>query len=134
MAYHAATGTVVLFGGANSDATGVTGDTWTWDGSTWAKQHPATSPSTRKQASMAYDQATGTVVLFGGINSDGLKEYGDTWTWDGSTWAKQHPATSPPTRYSASMAYHAATGTVVLFGGVDSDATGVTEDTWTWGH
>jgi hypothetical protein len=74
------------------------------------------------------------VVLFGGINSDGLKEYGDTWTWDGSTWAKQHPATSPPTRYSASMAYHAATGTVVLFGGVDSDATGVTEDTWTWGH
>jgi hypothetical protein len=31
------------------------------------------------------------------------------------------------------MAHDAATGTVVLFGGVDSDETGVTEDTWTWG-
>jgi hypothetical protein len=82
---------------------------------------------------MAYDAATRTVVLFGGSGRYGQR-FAGTWTWDGSTWAKQHPATSPPARYGASMAYHAATGTVVLFGGVDSDATGVTEDTWTWGH
>src|SRR5690242_14799971 len=36
------------------------------------------------------------------------------------TWTKQAPATSPPARWAASMAYDAATGTVVLFGGIDS--------------
>ena len=64
---------------------------------------------------MAYDAATGTVVLFGGDGSSG--DLGDTWTWNGTTWTEQTPATSPPARESATMAYDAATGTVVLFGG-----------------
>ncbi len=64
---------------------------------------------------MAYDAATGDVVLFGGAGRHG--RLGGTWTWDGSTWTKQAPATSPPARDGASMAYDAATGTVVLFGG-----------------
>ena len=66
---------------------------------------------------MAYDAATGTVVLFGGDGSAPAR-LGGTWTWDGTTWTKQHPATSPPARSGASMAYDAATGTVVLFGGI----------------
>jgi hypothetical protein len=32
-------------------------------------------------------------------------------------WTQQAPATSPPARVGASMAYDAATGTAVLFGG-----------------
>jgi len=128
MAYDRATGTVVLFGGEDRYSFG---DTWTWDGSTWTKQHPATSPSARELASMAYDAATRTVVLFGGGRFS--QRLGGTWTWDGSTWTKQHPATSPPARNDASMAYHAGTGTAVLFGGVESDGTGVYNDTWTWG-
>jgi hypothetical protein len=48
----------------------------------WTKQHPATRPSSRWAASMAYDAATGTVVLFGG---DGSKRaLGGTWTWGSS--------------------------------------------------
>ncbi len=91
MAYDAATGNVVLFGGA--DVTGHSlGDTWIWNGSTWTKQTPATSPPPQGQASMAYDAATGNVVLFGGDN------LGGTWVWNGSTWTKQAPATSPPPR------------------------------------
>ena len=39
---------------------------------------------------MAYDAATGTVVLFGGRASDGLV-FNDTWVWDGATWTKQFP-------------------------------------------
>ena len=31
---------------------------------------------------MAYDAATGTVVLFGGINAGG-RDLSDTWTWNG---------------------------------------------------
>ena len=77
MAYDAATGTVVLFGG-DVGVHHFLGDTWTWDGSTWTKQAPKTSPPARHSASMAYDAATGTVVLFGGQGGVFL---GDTWTW-----------------------------------------------------
>jgi len=47
-------------------------------GLTWTKQALAASPSPRWDASMAYDAATGAVVLFGGGSASPL---GDTWTW-----------------------------------------------------
>jgi hypothetical protein len=46
--------------------------TWTWDGSTWTKQAPTTSPPAEEEASMAYDAATRNVVLFGGRGDNGL--------------------------------------------------------------
>jgi hypothetical protein len=119
----------VLFGGSNGH--GNFGDTWTWNGTTWTEQHPATSPGIRQEASLAYDAATGTVLLFGGVNADSTYYFGNTWTWDGTTWTKQAPADHPPGRYEASLAYDAAAGTAVLFGG--STATGYLADTWTWG-
>jgi len=134
MAYDTATGTAVLFGGANDTTAGPHdfGDTWTWDGTTWTKQAPATSPPALRGASMAYDAATGTAVLFGGAeDTAGFLLFGDTWTWDGTTWTKQAPATSPSARFVASMAYDAATGTAVLFGG--EGHRGFPRDTWTWG-
>ncbi len=117
------------------------------------KQVPATSPPARESATMAYDAATGNVVLFGGMPSsssymcehlferhlgmewkhmdrgipggepagqdwrhDGLRRgrlatwcslaasgsgnaLNDTWVWNGSTWTEEFPATSPPARY-----------------------------------
>jgi Galactose oxidase, central domain len=99
-------------------------------GLTWTKQHPAAHPSARSGAAVAYDAATGTVVLFGGAGSQGV--LGDTWVWDGSTWAKQHPAASPPARSDTAMAYDAATGTVVLFGGF-KPASPALGSTWIWG-
>jgi hypothetical protein len=130
IAYDAATGTVVLFGGYTRTAGGVVafGDTWTWDGSTWTKQNPAAHPGGLTVAAMAYDAATRTAVLFGGVTSRGRS--GLTWTWDGSTWTKQAPASHPSARYFAPMAYDAATRNVVLFGGVDGRA--IAGDTWTW--
>src|SRR5215467_2069219 len=76
----------------------------------WTQQAPAASPPARLDAAMAYDAATGTVVLFGGLIHGTVLR--DTWTWNGTTWTKQAPAASPPARYLASMAYDAATGTV----------------------
>jgi hypothetical protein len=140
MAYDAATSTVVLFGGDNSHGANLA-DTWTWDGTTWTQQAPATSPRAREMAYMAYDAATGTAVLFGGfspsVRCDGL--LGDTWTWDGTTWTQQVPATRPSVRADGAMAYDAATGTAVLFGGYDYTTNcpvGSQQDlaqTWTWG-
>jgi hypothetical protein len=123
MAYDGANGTVVLFGGYGAPFA----DTWTWNGTTWTQQHPATHPSFRVFASMAYDAANGTVVLFGGINTTKGHVFGDTWTWNGTTWTEQHPAVHPSARDEAQMAYDAATGTVVLFGGSNG-----ANDTWTW--
>ena len=106
--------------------------TWVWDGSNWTQQSPATSPPARFGAAMAYDAATGNVVMFGGENKQGQTP-SDTWVWDGSTWTKQSPATSPSARYEASMAYDAATGNVVMFGGFETTAVQPRGDTWIWG-
>ena len=95
---------------------------------TWTQLSPATSPSARSYASMAYDPAIGKTVLFGGY--DGDSELADTWTWNGTTWTQLSPATSPPARDSASMAYDPATGNMVLFGGYGGD--GYDSDTWTF--
>ena len=101
-------------------------------GLNWTRQAPASSPPARANAAIAYDAATGTVVLFGGRGANG--PFGDTWTWDGSTWKKQNPAAHPSARVSAAMAYDAATGNVVLFGGVGIAGGSVPSgDTWTWG-
>jgi hypothetical protein len=40
---------------------------------------------------MAYDQATGQLALFGGAINSGTVAYGDTWTWDGTTWTQISP-------------------------------------------
>jgi hypothetical protein len=95
----------------------------------WTKLTTPVRPFARIGQSMAYDGATGTVVLFGGAPSGCC--LGDTWTWNGTTWTKQTPATSPPARTLAAMAYDAATGTVVLFGGTNHHGASL-GDTWTW--
>jgi hypothetical protein len=131
MAYDAATQTVVLFGGNNSD--GALDDTWTWDGiaKTWTQQNPGASPSPRG-APMAYDAATQTVVLFGG-SGNGSAVYGDTWTWNGTTWSQHFPTPAPSPRGSPAMTYDAGLGVVVLFGGaVGGMWQDSTNDTWIW--
>ena len=92
------------------------------------QQSPATSPPARRDATMAYDAATRTVVLFSGVSSSLVA---DTWVWDGATWTKQSPATHPTARFGASMAYDAATGNVVLFSGLSKRSARL-GDTWTW--
>jgi N-acetylneuraminic acid mutarotase len=130
MAYDAATKQVVLFGGVPASSTYecelCLNDTWVWNGNTWTEEHPATSPPGRIGAVMAYDAATGQVVLFGGFNwsssEDAPVALNDTWVWNGSTWTEEFPATSAPDSTDATMAYDAAIGDVVLFGGIPGSA------------
>jgi len=139
MAYDAATGNMVLFGGATTTGTNLCetclNDTWVWNGNSWTEEFPAASPPARIDASMAYDAATGNVVLFGGVDASGgtFVDLDDTWVWNGSTWTEEFPVTSPSARGSASMAYDAATGNVVLFGGIGSSGgQPYLNDTWVW--
>jgi hypothetical protein len=129
LAYDKKNGTAVFFGGKGFNENFQ--DTWTWDGHTWTQQHPATSPGPILQASMAYDDATGLVVLFGGCPIGCQQGTNETWTWNGSTWTLLHPAISPSPRVSADMVYDAAIGKIVLFGGEGSNMSPL-NDTWTW--
>jgi hypothetical protein len=87
-------------------------------------------PTARFGASMAYDSASGQLLLFGGDTKHG-KVSKQTWIFDGSSWAQLHPASSPPARGGASMAYDTASSQLVLFGGA-STSSGFLNDTWTW--
>jgi hypothetical protein len=71
MAYDAANGSVVLFGGQSR--TRSLDDTWTWDGSAWTQAHPATSPPALDNAQMTYDPVTHDLLLVGSRHYEGLK-------------------------------------------------------------
>jgi hypothetical protein len=130
-AYFPPTKSVVLFGGVN-DADGSTylNDTWTWTGFKWIQQFPAVSPPARLYASLAYDAATGQLILFGGQGE--AANLGDTWAWNGTTWTQLFPSSSPSPRMGAAAAYDVATQTIVLFGGSNNASVNAFNDTWLW--
>lgn len=137
MAYHAASGKVVLFGGVTGS--GPADDTWTWDPTAgWDHQENlSVRPPARGDAVMAEHPTSGTVVLFGGSSNGEMHgALGDTWTWDGSAWSEQRPLVSPSARTEAAMAYHAGTQRVVLFSGRARSAPEAEihydNATWTW--
>jgi hypothetical protein len=78
-------------------------------------------PSPRSGAAMAWDEASHTVILFGGRTQTGNAN--DTWSWDGSAWHQLSPATSPPARSGALMAADGHGG-LVLYGGVGDSGGG----------
>jgi hypothetical protein len=140
LAFDVARGNVLLFGSWN----GVTSldDTWTWDGSNWTQQLLAASPASRFSYGIAYDAGLQQTVLFGGEHCDDSNcgsqagspapsFFNDTWTWDGTTWAQQLQATSPPVTTLPGMAYDQARSQIVLFGG--SNGSSVVNSTWVWG-
>jgi hypothetical protein len=54
----------------------------------------------------------------------------ETLVWDGINWVRKSPGTSPPARYHHAMAFDAARGQIVLFGGLGPS--GPMNDTWVW--
>lgn len=125
MAYDAARQRVVLFGGrVAAPAIRVVDDTWEWDGANWRQLFPTTPPPARDHHAMAYDPIRQRVVMFGGTTTAGLSA-NDVWEWDGSNWALTPAAgTIPVARVGHAMAFDAASGRVVLFGGDVATATG----------
>lgn len=133
IAYDEAHHQIVLFGGeipAGHVGT-LMNTTWTWNGAVWQQQHPATSPSARTGAAMAYDVAHQQIVLYGGITVDGISS--ETWTWDGVTWQLHHVTSLPSLSQNALLVYDKATQQTLLFGG--TSAGGVQPSpgsTWAW--
>ena len=73
----------VYFGLDNYEPAGYT---ITWDGTRWTDRTDASQPSPRADVGIAYDEATGQVVVYGGT-FDQPQPYSDTWIWDGSKWS-----------------------------------------------
>jgi hypothetical protein len=85
LAYDAARGETVLFGGSD----GVDrNDTWVWNGVVWQQRFPALRPSPRSNATMAWDSLRQRIVLFGGDSST------DLWAWNGTNWSQLLPSTA----------------------------------------
>jgi len=130
MAYDAAAGQVILFGGQG--LLEQYDDTWAWDGKTWRQLHPAHHPGELSQQSMVYDEAHHQVLLWGGDH--GLYEQGrpfaDTWTWDGQDWTLRSDKV-PSEREGFRLAFDPGSQKVILFGGSIANQD-FHDDTWTW--
>jgi hypothetical protein len=139
MAFDAARGQVVLFGGER-DGGGNTrlGDTWEFDGHNWM-QVASEGPEPRAFHAMVYDDSSRTIVLFGGNTFVGgfQGRVNDTWEWDGSQWMERTPLNPPTERDVHAMAFDSLRGVIVMYGGwgrLRPGDTGIGQlvDTWEW--
>ena len=130
LAYDSARKETLLFGGLGAD-------TWTWDGLRWTLRSPPAAPTARQYHALAYDAVRGEVLFFGGaVNGGGVQNFrNDTWVWNGAsgTWAQRTPAQSPSARAGHAMAFDAARGEVILFGGTPATTpSNAGAETWGW--
>ena len=136
MAYDPKTGQLILFGGTSPRGDVDYNDTWNWTGTGWQQLSPATSPPPTWWGSMAYDGATGQLLLFGGVTlgPNGFVYSNSTWSWNGSSWTQLQPATAPPARIGTTLAYDPATKQLLMFGGLGTSGTTnvALNDTWDW--
>ncbi len=128
MAYDAARGVSILFGGVPSVGLSFA-DTWAWNGTAWAAKPPSgLTPSKRIGHALAYDSKRHRVILFGGYDDQDRARYDDTWEWNGTAWRNISPPTGNPSpRYQHALAYDSARDRMVMFGGDDGAAA-----TWEW--
>lgn len=129
VAYDEANSKVVVFGGLIGS--GVTAQTWFWDGTQWSTL-PFTSlprPQARIGAAMAFDPATGQVLLFGGQGANGYLS--DTWTWDGTDWTPMADLGSTPPPMRDAVLFRAGPNGLILVGGTMSGGKPVSGE-WFW--
>jgi hypothetical protein len=60
-------------------------ETWTWDGQNWTQRHPLEVPPATVAYQMAWDEATGQLVLFDIVSVVPPQ----TWIWTGSNWERR---------------------------------------------
>lgn len=100
---------------------------------TWSKlacSRRAPCPSRRSMATMAYDPATGTHVLFGGNYN--WTPLNDTWSFSPSTmkWTNHGSSSAVAPREWGAATFVPPVGRVVLFGGFDEQA--LFDDMYVW--
>jgi cysteine-rich repeat protein len=122
MAFDAARGTAVLFGG-KGPAQITNNETWLFD-TAWRQVTPATVPAARHGAAMGYDPVRERIVMFGGYTLSGTLD--DVWEWDGTAWTEIEIQLRPPPR-TGQLAMQTPEG-IEMFGG--GSKTGPVNETW----
>jgi Galactose oxidase, central domain len=134
MAYDAANGTVILFGGClNPSCSALGDDTWSYAHDRWTNLSGALPvfPPPRGRAMMTYDASTGTVLLFGGIGVGGIY-LNDLWGFKDGHWSPITTSVAPSIRGGSMMAYDPTANATILFGGNDGPYR--FGDTWSLAH
>lgn len=142
MAFDSTRGETVLYGGRaitslTQGASGATisvadrADTWTFDGYRWSRRESSSAPGSRQGHSLTFDPVRGTTVLFGGGRFPGPTALGDTWVWNGETWARA-ATTGPSPRVDHATGWDPVSQRVILFGGAESSRGFGLSDTWAW--
>ena len=132
MAWDAADGYIVLFGGSPGTNIG-SNDTWTFLHGKWTALNLAVAPSQRYEAPLEYDPVLGELILFGGSDGGGGTYYNDTWAFHGGSWTQLVVSGShaPSPRRAPAEAYDVADGYLLLFGGTDASFSAL-GDTWSF--
>jgi hypothetical protein len=98
-----------------------------------ARQRAAVGPGVRNAHAMVFDPRRERVLMFGGADATSVR--GDLWSWDGARWTLD-PRSGPSPRTFPAMAWDAARGEAVLFGGrrvlfgTEKDRDTFLTDTW----
>lgn len=118
MVYDAKADRVILFGGWKSGLSGPLNDTWAYDYNTNTWTEMAQGPVNALGASIAYDQVSDRIVLFGGGDGSG-NLFNDTWAFDYNTnaWTEMPRSAIPPPRIGQVMVYDAKADRVIMWGG-----------------
>lgn len=138
MVYDSKRKQVILFGGGGKDGKRYN-DTWAWDGKNWQKISDVGPPASGGHA-MTFDRRAGVILLYlyGGTSEAEQSE--DLWQWDGRRWTEiKVTGPKPSKRIGAGMAYDAANGKTILYGGLEASSNALPRearkfptDTWEW--
>lgn len=123
---------VTVFGGNNATDRNfgehMMGDTWVLRNNKWS-QVAGEAPGKRDHHAMAYHDARGIALLFGG--AAGRDFFGDTWSFDGKTWNRLQDPNAPSARGGVpAMTYDSDRKKVVMYGGWGKE--GPHQDVWDW--
>lgn len=138
LAYDSARQSTILYGGwgGGSTTSNFFPETWEWDGGSmgWV-QRASTGPPGLFRPAMAFDDATGEMILYGGavnaVNTCAAAQTG-TWGWDGTSgaWTQKSPVHSPPPLAGHTMVYDSRRQKIVMFGGCTT--TEFSDQVWEW--
>ena len=89
-------------------------------------------PHNGRTESLAYDNATQQVLMFGGQGAVTTDIRNDTWSFSAGNWTLLHPAQSPPPLMRALMVYDEAAHEIVLYGGTAAVGKSTAPNNQTW--
>jgi hypothetical protein len=137
LAFHAGAKAICLVGGDDDSMIDTRERPWFWDGRAWNRPAVPIGPRTSSLVAAAGDPGRKSILAFGGFALLGVKQYGpplgELWELDEAlAWHKApDDGPQPGARHHHAVAFDAARGRLVLYGGIGADDVWST-DVWEW--